>query len=269
MKSKGAWKIVLAVIVGLFGLSWFGRSTMLMVIFLCFAFGFVVWWKDDQPESKDDEVRATIRESRTVQTVTQVPKAEKTTAIITAPVTTEPAPKELEKPNPAEMQVSIPVDNIQDEPATDIFYVGKTVRRRRAKWQEFDAVGESHYYNNFLEVGIPNPDWDMTRKQILENYEVGSFVRKYIFDELPVQIIRERDNPYDKNALRIDISGQTVGYIARKDQGRIEPTLKYRNIIWKADVNYGPVKAIREDEGKISVREKRLDFSVKLSAYFP
>jgi hypothetical protein len=31
-------------------------------------------------------------------------------------------------------------------------------------------------------------------------------------------IVPERDNPHDPNALRVELNGQKIGYVARKDQ---------------------------------------------------
>lgn len=40
------------------------------------------------------------------------------------------------------------------------------------------------------------------------------------------ELIAEPDNPYDRNAIRVDVGGGCVGYIAREETGRFHPVLR-------------------------------------------
>jgi hypothetical protein len=62
----------------------------------------------------------------------------------------------------------------------------------------FDIVGESHY------------------QDVLEKL-AGGRTEEGVAVEYDARLVPERKNPYDPNAVRVDIKGQTVGYLSRED----------------------------------------------------
>ena len=60
-----------------------------------------------------------------------------------------------------------------------------------------EVVGESHYQQNFAKICGH-------RKESGENLLIDA------------NLILEDNNPYDKNAVRVDIAGLTVGYLSRE-----------------------------------------------------
>jgi hypothetical protein len=71
-------------------------------------------------------------------------------------------------------------------------------------------------------------------KAVLDTPEVGSHI----------DLEAEPDNPYDKNAVKLLIDGQKIGYIAKKDHMAFVTCLKLKRKI------YGVITAIIEEDGQ-------------------
>ncbi len=94
------------------------------------------------------------------------------------------------------------------------------------------VVGESHYQEALWKaVGGPTPD--------------GGSIRFYT----EARLVLEPDNPHDSNAVRVDISGQTAGYLSRDDAEYYHDYIKnigYRVVVCQAVI----VGGYRIDERK-------------------
>lgn len=72
------------------------------------------------------------------------------------------------------------------------------------------VVGESHYQSALIDIAGPYSS-------------EGNRVRCYAVLTL------ENNNPHDKNAIRVEIGGDTVGYITRKDAPLLREQLGFRH----------------------------------------
>ena len=72
---------------------------------------------------------------------------------------------------------------------------------------DVEVVGESHYQRNIERIAGPLSD-DGIRAEFVAD------------------IILEKDNPHDPNAVRVDIAGLTVGHLSRNDAPAIRAALK-------------------------------------------
>ena len=70
----------------------------------------------------------------------------------------------------------------------------------------YEIVGESQYQNTIAEIAGPKTE------------DAAEFYVK-------AELIAEPSNQYDKNAVRVDIKGMTVGYIARHEAPEIQREL--------------------------------------------
>lgn len=73
-------------------------------------------------------------------------------------------------------------------------------------WYSVDVVGESNYVDNIRKIARGRTE---------------SFAN--------ATLVLEPDNRYDKNAVRVDISGLTVGYISKDEALNYHPLLKFLN----------------------------------------
>jgi hypothetical protein len=79
----------------------------------------------------------------------------------------------------------------------------------------FEVVGESHYRNALsnLLAKWGDPDAD------LEAFQSAT---------APAALVREPDNPYDKNAIAVHVDGQLVGYVPRDVAAELAPVMGRR-----------------------------------------
>lgn len=123
----------------------------------------------------------------------------------------------------------------------------------------FKVAGVPHHVDDFFDaLAVENSDYNLSKKEIKEDFSDGDKIFEYDFSFSKVELIPEDTNPYDKNAVRIEADGHVVGYIGKND------TLKVRDLLnnpelFKIELNLagGNYKYVSEDEdGKVSVEEK-------------
>lgn len=105
----------------------------------------------------------------------------------------------------------------------------------------FEVVGESHYRTNLKKLAGKHGDESINKECI-------------------ATLIPENDNQYDKNAIRIDIEGLTVGYLSRHDAILFRELLKANN---ESD-QITTCKAVITGGFKLE-NNKRADYGVFLS----
>ena len=130
-----------------------------------------------------------------------------------------------------------------------------------------EVVGESYYKENIAQLGRISKSYYWPQERLYEKFVDGDRVYKYSFDELEAELVDEPDNPYDPNAIRVEIDGVTVGHIAKENTKRIRE-LKAEAPVIKANISSGTYKEISEtEEGLLSSEKEDIDFRVRLSFY--
>ena len=76
---------------------------------------------------------------------------------------------------------------------------------------DFDIVGEASYQPALIHLADEYQDQPADFRPI-------------------AQLIPESDNPYDRNAVRVDIGGKTVGYLSRDDAPRFRRRLGQKGL---------------------------------------
>lgn len=84
----------------------------------------------------------------------------------------------------------------------------------------FDIVGEAAYQNALDQLAGGKTD-------------AGVHVKKW------ATLIMEKNNPFDPNAVRVDIEGQTVGYLSRHHATRFRKTINRSNCVAPALITGG------------------------------
>lgn len=79
----------------------------------------------------------------------------------------------------------------------------------------FGIYGMGYRKENVALLGSPNPDFDLTRSQLLEKYPNGASIPKLTFNVCNVDLVPEPDNEADPNAIKVLMNGVHVGYIRR------------------------------------------------------
>lgn len=108
----------------------------------------------------------------------------------------EPLPEE---PKPAP-QDNGTVESVQ--PPVDDF-VNKTYR----------VTGVQHYADNLLKIAVPNSNYDMSKKEIIDFGLTDQYIWEHEFYPSKLELQPEPDNPHDPNAIKVLIDDMLVGYI--------------------------------------------------------
>ena len=90
---------------------------------------------------------------------------------------------------------------------------------------------------------------------------------KYKRLECPAELIKEPDNPHDKNALAVVVDGAKVGYISRDDNLTIAQLLK-KHVVESimVTISGGPYKYVDED-GEVAKVNDDFRLSVNIRYY--
>ena len=98
----------------------------------------------------------------------------------------------------------------------------KVAPKSDRKVETYKVAGTSHYKDEIESLGKPNPDFELTKKELREDFE-DERVYEYFFPSYNVRLVSEPDNPYDENAVRVEVNHTLIGYIA---QGRAKHVKK-------------------------------------------
>ena len=117
-------------------------------------------------------------------------------------------------------------------------------KAQQFKTYNFSVVGSEYYVDNIKFVIDENILYQSSKDELNE----GEMVFEYdLEDRNDVQLIPELDNEYDKNAVRVDVSGKTVGYIKKGACTRVKNLLKSPDFIkYEIDyIHYGKYKELK------------------------
>lgn len=74
-------------------------------------------------------------------------------------------------------------------------------------------AGTSYRQKELQAMGTINPDFALTKKDLLKRWPQGVTVYEYTFQPKRAYLVPEPENPEDPNALKVVIDGVHVGYI--------------------------------------------------------
>lgn len=147
-------------------------------------------------------------------------------------------------------------------PATSARPVGRELK-------SCEVAGESHYKDNIASLGVIRREYYWPTDRLYEKFVDGDVIFKYHFDALSAELVPEPDNPHDPNAIRVDVGGETVGYIPREQTAGIHALIE-GGATARAIIGAGPRKIIFEDEsGQLAAKKEDYDFSVSLQLREP
>lgn len=86
-------------------------------------------------------------------------------------------------------------------PAPDVKVVSHKIAGTSYRQKELQAMGEK------------NPDFALTKKDLLKRWPQGVTVYEYTFQPQRAYLVPEPENPEDPNAIKVVIDGVHVGYI--------------------------------------------------------
>lgn len=97
----------------------------------------------------------------------------------------------------------------------------KTPAKPRAKFERHKVAGTSYHLDAIMALAQENPDYDLTKREIIDDGLTDERIYQYTFADGPVELVDDPDNEYDPNAIKVLVAGQHIGYIKRGSTGRI------------------------------------------------
>ena len=132
-------------------------------------------------------------------------------SVKTEPVSVEPAVEQLEETGPIPTPVQAPVEQPSTPPE-------KTERHR--------VAGTSYRIDAIKSLGIENPDYELTKQELVEDYLTDESIYEYEFPLFDAELIEEPDNEVDPNAIMVVLNGVHVGYIKAGSCNRVKKRMR-------------------------------------------
>lgn len=118
---------------------------------------------------------------------------------VTEPI---PKPEPASEPDSESKPAPVPAAPKKDPPPKPDF-TNKTYR----------VTGIQHYMDNLLSLAVPNPDYNMTKREIIDLGMTDEYIWEYAFYPSKLELQPEPDHPKDPNAIKVLIDDKHVGYI--------------------------------------------------------
>lgn len=131
------------------------------------------------------------------------------------------------------------------------------------------VIGMPYRMDSLMELAVDNPDYDMSKKEIIECGMEEERIWKYSFYPTRVELRPEPDNPYDPNAIKVIVDGQHIGYIKKGSCSRVLKAINENRIQRiECTIGGGPYKIVEEnDDYEYEMYRESADYSVTLTVY--
>ena len=139
-----------------------------------------------------------------------------------------------------------------------------------AKSEKFVIAGVSHYVDDIINNLVSdNPDYELSTKELIEQYDPGDRIFEYDFDDKDVALVPEPDNPHDPNAVRVEVRGILIGYIKAGSCSHVKNLLNSPDYAgMDLEMGGGKFKRVYEDENdKLKVERDSTGFFADLTIY--
>lgn len=134
--------------------------------------------------------------------------------------------------------------------------------------------GVTFYQDNIMMLACENSDYDMTKKEIVDDDLIGEKIWKYQFFPRKTELIPEPDNPKDKNAIKVMVDGLHVGYIKAGSCSHVLNVLREGRCMGiDCEIYGGPYKIVYEeydydkDKNVYTLEKEERSFAVELTMY--
>ena len=123
-----------------------------------------------------------------------------------------------------------------------------------------------------LSLGYENPDYDLSKRELIDAGLIGERIYELAFDSVKVDLIPEPNNPVDKNAIQVFVDGSMVGYIKKGSCSQVKNLLASDAFVGAScDIFGGKYKIIHEDYNEETEKEtyelERAETSYKITVH--
>lgn len=92
------------------------------------------------------------------------------------------------------------------------------------------VAGTSYHQDALRAMGKKNPEYSLTKRELLKRWPEGVTVYEYTFHPQKAELVPEPENPNDPKAIKVLIDGQHVGYIKSGSCAHIHRLLRENRI---------------------------------------
>lgn len=125
----------------------------------------------------------------------------------------------------------------------------KAPAKPRAKFERHKVAGTSYHMDAIMALAQENPDYDLTKREIIDDDLVDERIYQYTFTDGPVELVDDPENEHDPNAIKVLVAGQRIGYIKRGSTGRIHNLQRAGRVLGvTAEIYGGKYKVVTCDE---------------------
>lgn len=112
----------------------------------------------------------------------------------------------------------------------------------------YRVAGTTFHADNIMNLAVENPDYDCSKKELIDDSLINERVWQYEFDPTDVKLVPEPENPEDTNAIKVVVDGEHIGYIKSGFCAHIHKLLKENRILSiSCKIGGGPYKYISEE----------------------
>ena len=127
--------------------------------------------------------------------------------------------------------------------------------------------GLDHYTDNIIAVAKENPDYDLTKRELIEECPDEKVWQYYFI--VNGDLVPEPDNPYDPNAIMVQANGLCIGHVPKGSTSHIRKLMESGRIqSMRLDICGGKFKEVYEgDDEKYEMDRGERPFSAVLELY--
>lgn len=138
--------------------------------------------------------------------------------------------------------------------------------------KNFYVTGISHYMDALLSLSHENPDYDLSKRELIDAGLVGERIYELAFDPVKVDLVPKPNNPVDKNAIQVIVDGAMVGYIKKGSCSQVKNLLASDAFAGAScDIFGGKYKIIHEEYNEETEKEtyelERAETSYKITVH--
>lgn len=116
------------------------------------------------------------------------------------------------------------------------------------KEKKYRVAGTSFRTESIINVATENPDYELSKKELIESGLTDERVWEYEFYPSSVKLVPEPDNPHDPNAIKVIVDGEHIGYIKSGSCVHLLKVIQENRILdISCEMGGGPYKYVSEE----------------------
>ena len=136
-----------------------------------------------------------------------------------------------------------------------------------SKTETFHVGGVSYQHDEIKELGVLNPQYDMSKKELEEITDQYVKIFKRLFNPGNVQLKKEPENLFDTNAVQVLVDNVLVGYVKSGNSAHVTRLIDHDQIqTVTASITGGKYKRlVPAGNGMLTLDYDKDEFSIQIT----